>query len=254
LHIREDISKNVIVAKIAGYFSDKIIILSDEMREYFNEKYHKKLVKVQNGIDFSVMNKLSDNEKDRLKELLNIKNDVLNIALIGTIEERKGQDILINAVEKLKDEIDLNVLMIGKPLFGNSKYSRRIKKQCVENDLPIKFVGERGDVLNLIQVIDVLCVPSLWEGLPRVILEAMAASKPVIASAVGGIPDMVDDGKTGLLFESKDEDGLFDAIKKLANDRALLKIMGDNGNKRAIDLFSIEKHVENVLTVYDELG
>jgi glycosyltransferase involved in cell wall biosynthesis len=253
LHIREDISKNVIVAKIAGYFSDKIIILSDEMRGYFNEKYHKKLVKVQNGIDLSVINKLSDNEKDKLKKELNIKNDVLNIALIGTIEERKGQDLLINAVTKLKNEIDLNVLMIGKPLFGNSKYSRKIKKQCLENNLPVSFIGEIDYVLNLIQVIDVLCVPSLWEGLPRVILEAMASSKPVIASRVGGIPDMVEDGKTGILFDSKDVTGLARAIKTISNNKSLLKAMGQHGNKKVVDLFSIEKHVKEVVNVYTRL-
>jgi glycosyltransferase involved in cell wall biosynthesis len=115
------------------------------------------------------------------------------------------------------------------------------------------FAGERNDIPELMRGLDLFVLPSLREGISNTILEAMASGLPVIATNVGGNPELVVDGETGMLVPPSDPIAMADAIHSYLKDPAKLVRHGEAGRKRAEEHFSIEKMVQGYLRVYDEV-
>ncbi len=114
----------------------------------------------------------------------------------------------------------------------------------------VTFLGFRRDVERFYSIIDVLACPSLGEALGNVCLEAMAFGKPVVASHVGGIPEVVQDGATGILVPPKDSRGLAQAILRLLSERELANRMGMAGRERVKSAFSQERLIHEVEEIY----
>ena len=152
-------------------------------------------------------------------------------------------------------------LKLGKSFLIFSKASVKYLTEAFEkikNDFPsfkLVLVGEGmpEGKLTLEQTKDkmkncyCLVIPSLSEGLPRVLLEAMALSKPVIASNVGGIPDLIQDGQNGFLFKAGNSDELAEKLKTLLNNRVLAIEIGKKGRELILGKFSNEKYISNYL-------
>ena len=117
----------------------------------------------------------------------------------------------------------------------------------------IIFCGARNDIPKLLQGLDVFTLPSKGEGISNTILEAMASSLPVIATRVGGNPELVDENNTGMLVPSNNPQAMADAILVYINDMALAKKHGEAGRQRVEALFSLNKMVENYIKIYDKL-
>jgi glycosyltransferase involved in cell wall biosynthesis len=116
----------------------------------------------------------------------------------------------------------------------------------------VKFLGWREDINELMPVFDMLVLPSLNEGMGRVLVEAMAAGKPVVASRVGGIPDLVRHDETGYLVPPADEKALANGIKKLLDDPGRAKQMGQRG-KEYCHQFSLEAMIAKLDDLYSDL-
>jgi len=117
----------------------------------------------------------------------------------------------------------------------------------------VRFEGFCEDVPRLLGELDLLVLPSLWEGFGLVLLEAMAAGRPVVASAVGPIPEVVADGETGLLVPPEDPAALADAIVRVLLDADLAARLGGAGRRRVERFFGIERMVAQTDAVYQEL-
>jgi len=117
----------------------------------------------------------------------------------------------------------------------------------------VHVLGPRKDVPALMHAIDVFAMPSIWEGFGLVLLEAMAAGRPIVASRVATIPEVVVDGETGLLVPAGDPVALADALAQLAHDPALARRLGEAGRERLRQHFSIEKMVGDTELLYREL-
>ena len=115
-----------------------------------------------------------------------------------------------------------------------------------------QLLGWRRDVRALLGALDVLVLTSLWEGLPRVVLEAMVAGKPIVATRVDGTPEAVRDGENGLLAEPRDVDGLAERVNRLITDPALARRMGERGRERVAE-FSAARILDKLETLYDDL-
>jgi glycosyltransferase involved in cell wall biosynthesis len=113
----------------------------------------------------------------------------------------------------------------------------------------VVFLGWRDDIPEIMNALDVFVLPSLNEGMGRVLVEAMAAGKPIVASRVGGILDLVKDGQNGLLVEPRDTSALCDAIEKLLADKTLRDAMGKRGKDLAQN-FSVGTMVEKIDALY----
>jgi len=117
----------------------------------------------------------------------------------------------------------------------------------------VHVLGPRQDVPALMQALDVFAMPSIWEGFGLVLLEAMAAARPVVASHVATIPEVVVDGETGLLVPAGDEVALAEALAQLADDPQLAQRLGQAGQDRLRRRFSIDKMVGDTELLYREL-
>ena len=117
----------------------------------------------------------------------------------------------------------------------------------------VRFLGQRDDIPDLLADCDLFILPSLHEGLPISVLEAMAACKPVIATAIGGIPEVVVDGQTGLLVPPGDPAALAKAIRSVLADPTLARSLATTGRARLLKEFSAEVMVQRTTQIYDEL-
>jgi glycosyltransferase involved in cell wall biosynthesis len=117
----------------------------------------------------------------------------------------------------------------------------------------VQFWGYRTDIPSILAQLDILVVPSLQEPFGKILIEGMAMKKPVIASSVGGIPEILVDGQTGILVPPADAGSLGRALRQLIDHRDMREKMGIEGRKRVESLFTIERNVHQTEHVYEEL-
>ncbi|MCX5974748.1 MAG: glycosyltransferase, partial [Coprothermobacterota bacterium] len=115
------------------------------------------------------------------------------------------------------------------------------------------FTGYRNDPLDIVEAMDIIVLTSISEGLPVTLLEAMSRSKPVVATRVGGIPEVVQDGRTGFLSASGDAQDFAGKILKLLQDPAKSRWLGEQGRRWALDHFSLSGMVDQTEQIYREV-
>ncbi len=168
-----------------------------------------------------------------------------NIIFAGDIIPLKGVDILIDAFDKISSEFpDVNLFIVGEE--KDKDYAGKLKDR--ERVLFLGKISQK-ELAEKMSECAILVLPSYSEALGRVILEAMAAGLAVIGSRVGGIPDMIKDGETGLLFAAGDKIGLASILKRIMTDDELIQKLAGNGQKFAESFFSEEKYLND----YEEL-
>jgi glycosyltransferase involved in cell wall biosynthesis len=237
-------------------FSSKIICISEELSELLIEVGvdSGKIEIISLGVD---VYKFKPDDKISLKKQLKIEAGKI-ILYVGRLDKLKGVDYLLRAIYELRtkygtSDINLQVVIIGKGSEVNNlqKLSRNLDLQEI-----VTFKGElRGKELeDWYSVADLFILPSLTEGKPVVIYEAMSSECAVIATNVGGIPDQVKDNHTGLLFEPEDMDALANKIKYLLDNEDVMKKMGENGRKLVINEgWTWEGYAKRINNVYNNL-
>lgn len=177
------------------------------------------------------------------------------IATVGNTREVKDFGTLVRAFERLRRRITgVKLLIVGVDM--NGKFQHRMAKELPDWDSlrkDILFVGERTDVPEILSVLDVYVNSSLYEGMSNSILEAMASSTPVVATDVGGTPDLVQDGVTGWLVPSRDPVKMADRLERTLSDRAEAGEMGVRGRARIERYHSFAAMVEANASLYRRL-
>jgi glycosyltransferase involved in cell wall biosynthesis len=170
---------------------------------------------------------------------------------VGILEERKGHRCLLKAAARLKAK----GLRLSYRIAGAGSLRQQLEREAASLGLndDVEFLGFVHDTPAFLAAIDLFVMPSLFEGLGVAVLEAMAAGKPVIASRVGGLPELVADGETGLLVAPKNVEGLAEAIARLADDESLARAMGKKGAALARANFSLERMAVQNEAYYYEL-
>lgn len=173
------------------------------------------------------------------------------VGTVAVLEERKGHRFLLEAAALLKQEgYRLKYLFAGE---GSQK--EMLKKTAARLGLAeeVMFLGFVSDIPSFLSKVGIFVLPSLYEGLGVAVLEAMAAGKPVVATGVGGLPEVVEDRVTGLLVPPGDSAALAGAISKLISEKALMEEMGDLGWRRIQHHFTMEQMAEKNEDYYYEL-
>ncbi len=168
------------------------------------------------------------------------------VLLVGQLVEWKGIDVLLRALARLPENIIAWIV-------GDGPDAKRFKERCVALGIEAKtrFFGYRLDVSGYMQGADCLVCPTLWaEAVGLVNLEALACRLPVIASRVGGIPQFVEDGRSGFLFTPGDDAKLAERIRRLAENPQERRQMGSEGRRIMIERFSPDKRVREHLDLY----
>jgi len=205
---------------------------------------------IHNGIRVEdVRNQLID--KVYAKNRVNLKANDFTIGSIGGLRKVKGYEFLLEAIAIARKAFP-NVKLV---LVGNGPQRSLLQEKAEKlgiSDIVI-FVGWRKDIPQLLSAFDLYVCSSLKEGVSISLLEAMAASKPVIATNVGGNPEVVEDGKTGLLVPPKDPQKIAETINELLDNENKRLEMGRAGLKRVKEKFSISKTVREYKEVYLEV-
>lgn len=219
-----------------------IIVLAPQIEEIIQKMTDSKTFIIPNGVEF-----------DKIKEIKPVNFNKENVIFyIGNFNKLKGIDILIRAFYEVKKSIFDSYLYIAGSGEEEKELKNLVKELDLEND--VKFLGfVRGDKkYSMIKSAEVLALPSLWESLPIAVLEGMTCGKPIIASNVGGIPYLVNDGKNGFLVRPGEVNELSDKLITLLKDKKLQEKMGRESLKLSED-FDWNKVSEKTFEVYNEI-
>jgi glycosyltransferase involved in cell wall biosynthesis len=170
------------------------------------------------------------------------------VGTIGALVAQKDHHTLIEAAALVvRDVPDVRFVLLGKGELRGA-LEEQIRHRHLERH--VFLAGFRADVLELMKDFDVFALSSIQEGLCTSLVDAMAASKPAVATAVGGVPEVLEDGVTGFLVPARDHAALAERIVSLLHDRGLRRRMGEAGLARARRLFTVERMVEDTAAVY----
>ncbi|MBW2618182.1 MAG: glycosyltransferase family 4 protein, partial [Deltaproteobacteria bacterium] len=188
-----------------------------------------------------------------LRREYNIPDEAPIVGTVGRLARQKGQTHLIRTMAQVLGTIpQARLLIVGHDDEGlRPSLEAEIKRLGLGE--AVILAGFREDIPDVMAALDVFCLPSLWEGFGLVLLEAMAEALPIVASAVGSIPEVVADGQTGRLVEPGDEDGLAQALIDLLGDRQRASGLGRAGRARQQEHFSRQAMVSQTEALYDEL-
>jgi glycosyltransferase involved in cell wall biosynthesis len=182
---------------------------------------------------------------------LGITKDCLIIGVVARLTGQKGHIYLFQALQILSEfRPPIHLVVVGD---GELKDNLMTLATQLGIRTRVHFLGFRTDVASLIHAFDIFVLPSLYEGFGLVLLEAMAASKPIVATGVSAIPEIVLDGETGLLVPPRDAESLAQAIMKLVIDPNLASSLGHAGYKRLKEQFTVEKMVKDTVDVYRKI-
>jgi glycosyltransferase involved in cell wall biosynthesis len=240
------------VEKLFSRFTDRMVALTDgEKNDYENLSVcpSEKLLKIHSGVDVKQFMQSNGNMVEKRRSLGLDQNGNV-VGFVGWLLPIKGPEYLLKAMQYIWQEYpETSLVFVGK---GDLDLDLRAQALQVSANGRVKFLGWREDIDEIMPVFDMLVLPSLNEGMGRVLVEAMAAGKPVVASRVGGIPDLVQHGETGYLVPPADEKALADSIKKLLDDPGKAWEMGQQGKERC-QQFSLEAMIEKLDDLYSDL-
>jgi glycosyltransferase involved in cell wall biosynthesis len=246
----------LLLEKLLGGITDHVIALSPmEARDYLSLRVLTvdKVSIIHSGVDVHRFIEGAKHRTRKRKEL-GIPADSLVVGYVGWLIPIKGVTYLLDAMaEVVQRHPNSLLLLVGK---GDEKGEEEIKlKEQVENlglDDNVRFLGWRPDVDKIMGCFDIFVLPSLNEGMGRVLVEAMSAGLPIVASRVGGIPDLVKHGENGLLVPPANAGALEQAISNLLSDKERRKRMGETG-KTMCRPYSVEAMVDKIHKLYSRL-
>jgi glycosyltransferase involved in cell wall biosynthesis len=185
-----------------------------------------------------------------VRRQLGIASEDVVVMMLSTLRPEKGHSVGIAAIEQLRDRHrGLRLLIVGE---GPARLD--VERASARLGTAARMMGYRDDVMSLLDAADILLAPSLVDALPTALLEGMAASVPVVATAVGGIPEIVEAGVTGLLVDPPPEASAFAAaIELLLCDAEMRWRLGRQGRERFERRFRGGPWIERVRGVYDEV-
>ena len=173
--------------------------------------------------------------------------------MIARLAPQKGHRVLFDALPRVLERVpEARVRVVGHEELSTVAELRAYAAGRGVADR-VAFEGFRGDVPSVLRELDLFVLPSLWEGFGLVLLEAMAAGRPVVASAVGPIPEVVVDGESGLLVPPGDPEALARAIVRVLEDAVLAERLGRAGRARVEQVFGLDRMVERTDALYQEL-
>ena len=228
----------------------RFIAVSDATRRKYVDRLAQpeaKTIVVPNAVELDRYHGDSAAARLSTRRRWNIPVDAKVIGTVARLSPQKALHVLLEAVPAVMREVpDVQVLIVGDGPERSTLENLAVRLGIASH---VHFVGNRTDVPDQLFAMDVFALPSLFEGLPLAILEAMAAGRPVVATAVDGVPEIVEDGVTGFLVSPGDAGSLGRALVRLLQDPAAASRFGEAGRLRAQE-FSTEAVIDRVVEAY----
>lgn len=235
--------------RAAGLCADSYVAVSQSTAEVARREFEclpRRLRVIRNGTDLS---RFAPDEAvgHEIREELGIAHDAFVVGTVGRIYPEKAHPFLLDSLESVLSD-SFHVIIVGD---GPRASELREKVAGLSRPESVHLLGLRRDIPRLLCAVDVFALPSLYEGLPIVLPEAMAAGLPVVATAVGGVPSVVAEGESGFLVSSGDGEALLNRIVQLEREPLLRKSMGDRAQKLAHQYYSSDRMVRDYLDLYE---
>ena len=252
-HNDERVLLNPIVGAVHGQFSrldERVIVISQHVGNFMRTKGRvsaDKIAHIPYGLELPQQASWDVPEASRTKT-------VPRFISVGRLDPQKGHETLLRATARVMQEVPACELwIVGDTQHGGENYSSSLLELSAELGVSknVTFLGVRHDIAGLLAQTDAFVLASRWEGFGLVFLEAMAAAKPVVATRVSAIPEVVAENKTGLLVPPDDPIALADAMLELVRDPARAGELGEAGRVRLRDHFSADIMVERTLALYN---
>lgn len=225
---------------------DYLVAGANQISNYLleHEVYNSNIHVIHNWVDFST--KIITESKEETYTKFNISNDYYNLICIARLHEQKGHKYLIQAMSLLPKEFKIRLYLVGK-----GPEEEYLKKLILKNKLSniVFLLGEQRDenYVNLLGNLDTFILPSLYEGLPRTLLDAMYLGKTIIATNVDGNIEAIAHNETALLVNSKNYKELKDTIVMLYQNKTLQTKLGVNAKKHVVKYFDMKKQFKKIL-------
>jgi glycosyltransferase involved in cell wall biosynthesis len=240
------------IEKVFSSITDRTVALTrGEKNDYIDMAVcpAEKLLTIHSGVDLQKFSPACE-KKLQKKRALRLSAQATIIGFVGWLLPIKGPHCLLDAMEHIWSEhADASLVLVGKGDLEDELRHEVLRKHAAEK---VRFLGWRPDIHEIMPLFDMLVLPSRNEGMGRVLVEAMAAGKPVIASDTGGIPDLVKHGVNGLLFPPGDEMKLAEHIEYLISNPGVAKQMGKVGRQMCRH-FSLESMIRKLDRMYEDL-
>ena len=238
--------------KLTSSLADRVTCVSQQVARYAENEIGidpEKILVVPNGIDLTQFEKLPSQKQARA--LFDLPQTGPLVGAVGRPRPVKGYGYLLEAWSRLAA-----IYPDGRLIFVGDGPDRQVLQERASHlgiERQVIFLDDQLNIPQLLPALDILALPSLHEGMPNVVLEAMAASVPVVATAVGGTPEVVADGETGLLVSPRSAAALAGALTTLIDDPERMKLMGGAGRQRILQDFNLTQTVRLTESLYDEM-
>ena len=244
------------VQRFACQFADCILTNATAVKDWLIDEGFdgSKITVIPNGVDLTRFDDAPPREA--LRRELRLADDAPLVGVVSRLTKLKGLENFIEAAALLRRQFpQARFLVIGETSPMNREYLPELQRYAEECGVAerVIFTGIRSDVPAILASLDVSVMPSLNEALSNVLLESMAAGAPTVATRVGGTPEALADGESGLLVKPGDSRALADAIAKLLTDRTLAASLGHAARARIADCYSVRRMVRATEDVYLEL-
>jgi glycosyltransferase involved in cell wall biosynthesis len=245
-HGKEDYAgraKTRVLGKLAGRWTRRFYCLTDDMAAAvvgLGVVPQSKARVIQNGIDVDAFTGTADGERTRRE--LGIPAGAPVIGTVGRLNEIKRQDVLLRAFAKVRAELSETRLL----LVGDGPLRQQLEALAKELGIApaVHFAGYQPSSASFLQAMNVFALTSRSEGMPQAVLEAAVAKLPIIASRVGGLPEVIQDGRTGLLFEAGDDEALSKGLRELLTNAPLAQRLGAAAHDHVCARFHVRRMAE----------
>lgn len=238
------------IERTLGKVTDRLIHVSESERQEgiaLGIVPPERTVLIENGIDSTAYRGL---DRVRVRRELGLAEGVPLIGAVGLLNEAKGHSFLIDAMARLRDDgVAARLVIVGEGALRDSLTSQIARLGLNET---VRLLGYRRDVPDILAALDVFAMPSLWEGMPYGVLEAMASGLPVVASDVNGCRDLVVDGVTGRLIPARDAHALAQALRAVLADPAHARAMADAGRARVMERYSLDTMIDRHVALFEQ--
>ncbi len=253
---------NNILDRIGFVLADKILFLCETNKR---DKYPKlvnffenKIEILKMGLDLQDTINAEKSDKTSLKHELSINGKMVNVVTVSRLSPLKGVHYLLEALAMIiSHHSNVMLYIVGDPVIDEHRGYQDVLWQIIKKhnlEAHVKFTGWRTDVLEIVSLMDILVQPSISEGLGRSALEAMSLGKPVVASRLGGLREVITDGENGFLVEPGDVRSLAEKISILIKNKELRDSLGKAAKKIIFSEFLIQDHISRLERIWTDMA
>jgi glycosyltransferase involved in cell wall biosynthesis len=243
--------RHVMAERLLLRGTDAVIVSAASVKDFYIEQIHAEPSKVEviyNAVDWEQLKTTVD--RQAVRAALQLPDGAPVIGIIARLTPQKAHHVLFDAVAGTPALAAAHLIVIGDGELRGDLEAQASRLGITDR---VHFLGARRDLGNLLAAMDIFVMPSYWEGLPLSMVLAMGAGLPVVATRVAGIPEVVEDGRTGLLVPPGDRAALGEALARLVSAPAFGAALGTAARAAVLPRFGTSGYVDAVTTVYDRL-